>query len=460
MGQRAIDSNPISARTQRCRTMAGCIRTLGDANCYRVSQSTLNGGPTPALAEGAHPAPLRVLVVSPFPVAPPLHGGRVRTLGIARGLARAGGSVDLLAPWVPGAPHPPSPEPRLALHTHRMAANALPVLVPDWIAPPLALLSFQPRSRFGPRRWLARFADCDIVQFEFCAHSHWAALMPRTARIVYSAHNVEFDYHRTYPGTRLLRGAGLRRIEHLERAAVRSSDLVVACSDDDVQRFGALYGAPRRAAVIVNGFDAGLLEFRRAATRDAARAALGFAPSDRVILFVGGDGAHNREAVRFLTRDILPALDGSARLLIAGRSGAAAPAGDLRIRRPGFVDDLRTAFAAADVAVNPVAFGSGTNVKLAEYVAVGLPVVSTPIGLRGVPHLEGVVRIAGRERFAEALRAPAPEPIVDRAMLAAWTWDALGRRLLELYRELAQVPRDYPAARPVPADGIDKRWPT
>lgn len=377
-----------------------------------------------------------VLLVSPFPLLPPVHGGRVRTLGLARGLARAGAAVDVLAPWVPGTPRATLLEPGLRLHTHRMLGNVLPVLFPKRVAPALALLSLQPRSPFGSRRWLSRFAGCDVMQFEFCGQFHWATLAPPSTAVVYSAHNVERDYHGADPEPQLLRAPALRRIEHLERVAVRSSDIVVTCSDADIQRLTSLYGAPHESAVVANGFDAEILAFRRAEMRDRARAALGFAAADRVILFVGGDAAHNREAVRFLAHDVLPALGSAARLLIVGRCGRAAPRGHPQIRHLGYVEDLRPSFAATDVAVNPVDFGSGTSIKLIEYVAAGLPTISTPIGLRGVPHLTGVVRSASRQLFAEALMASPPEPSPDRGALAVWTWDALAQQLLDRYRQL------------------------
>ncbi len=390
-----------------------------------------------------------MLIVSPFPLFPALHGGRVRTVGLARGMARAGAAVDVLAPWVPGMPRVARPEPRLRLHTHRMVANLLPWLIPKWIAPALALLSLQPRSPLGPRRWLGRFARSDIVQFEFCAQCHWAPLMPAPAA-VYSAHNVELEYHRADPEPQLFRGPALRRIERLERTAVQSSDLVLTCSDEDAETLAALYGPPERHAVIANGFDGALLRADRAALRNEARAALGFGSSERVILFIGGDAAHNREAVRFLAYCVLPALDPTARLLLVGRSSAAAPRGHPQIQRLGFLEDCRACFAAADVAVNPVAFGSGTNIKLAEYVAAGLPSISTPIGLRGFPHLASMVRSAPRERFAEALRASLPESPRNRGALRPWTWDALGALLVERYRklraEIAGAPRGGPDA--------------
>ncbi len=39
---------------------------------------------------------------------------------------------------------------------------------------------------------------------------------------------------------------------------------------------------------------------------------------------------------------------------------------------------------AASVAVNPMVSGSGTNLKIVEYLAAGVPVVSTPFGMRGL----------------------------------------------------------------------------
>ena len=44
----------------------------------------------------------------------------------------------------------------------------------------------------------------------------------------------------------------------------------------------------------------------------------------------------------------------------------------------------RTLLAAADVALNPVLHGSGTNLKVIEYLASGVPVVSTAFGVRGL----------------------------------------------------------------------------
>jgi glycosyltransferase involved in cell wall biosynthesis len=379
---------------------------------------------------------LHILIVSPYPISPPMHGGRMRTLGLARGLARAGAAVAILCPWVPSERPREDLEPRLTCYRHVLASNLLPATPLSRIAPSLALLSLQSRSR-GVRRWLAKFSNFDVVQFEFCAHARWMDLVPPGSAICYSAHNVERDFF-TFERERFpLADLSLRRIESLERLAIERSDLVVSCTDADLVRLREVYGEPSRSLVVSNGFDPSLLSLPRQALRARARAQLDLRPDDRVALFHGGDAAHNREAVDFLRRSVAPHVAPGVRILIAGRCARRSTWQDGRIRSLGFVPDLRPLFAAADMAMNPVAFGSGSNIKLAEYLAAGLPVVSTRVGARGLPPgVRGAVCVAPRERFVEAFGGPLPPASIDRSLISRLSWDVLGAQLLGAYREM------------------------
>jgi glycosyltransferase involved in cell wall biosynthesis len=49
----------------------------------------------------------------------------------------------------------------------------------------------------------------------------------------------------------------------------------------------------------------------------------------------------------------------------------------------GRVPEVAPYFAAGDAGLNPVTRGSGANVKLFEYLAARLPVISTTFGVRG-----------------------------------------------------------------------------
>jgi glycosyltransferase involved in cell wall biosynthesis len=292
------------------------------------------------------------------------------------------------------------------------------------------------------RRRLRSFSDFDVVQFEFCAQARWMELVPPRAKIVYSAHNVELDFLRHAAGSNRLERWSAQRVERLERLAVRRSDLVVTCAEEDGRRLTELYGSAPRIAVVPQGCDTALRRVDRSRMRDDARAELGIEPHHRVLLFLGGDAWHNREAVRFLVDRVLPELDSDTRLLVVGKCGRELRGQDgAGVICLGFVDDLAPVFAAADVAVNAVSDGCGSSVKLAYYLGAGLPVVSTPAGVRGQHPMPTGVRVAQRERFAETLSAIAPPPVADPPSSSGVTWDELGRRLFQEYEALDRPSR-------------------
>ena len=57
---------------------------------------------------------------------------------------------------------------------------------------------------------------------------------------------------------------------------------------------------------------------------------------------------------------------------------------DNSIKIIGFVKDVRSYICNADVCIAPIVAGSGTRLKILEYMAMGKPVVSTSIGAEGL----------------------------------------------------------------------------
>ena len=47
-------------------------------------------------------------------------------------------------------------------------------------------------------------------------------------------------------------------------------------------------------------------------------------------------------------------------------------------------EEKKALYKIADLALNPMTSGSGTNIKMLDYMAAGLPVISTPVGARGL----------------------------------------------------------------------------
>jgi glycosyltransferase involved in cell wall biosynthesis len=141
----------------------------------------------------------------------------------------------------------------------------------------------------------------------------------------------------------------------------------------------------------------------------------------------------NREAARLLASRVAPAalaLRPDLRFVIAGPH----PPDELReLARPpgiqvaGFVPDLEGLLASATAFVAPIVSGGGLRVKLLEAMAGGCAVVSTPLGLNGIPAEPGreVVRVAAIDDFAGAVLRLANEAGFARRVGAA------GRALVE-----------------------------
>ncbi len=164
--------------------------------------------------------------------------------------------------------------------------------------------------------------------------------------------------------------------------------------------------APRaRARVVPNGF-----EPERgvdATPRDAAR-----------LLFFGNhDVLHNRDAARFLVKDVFPLVRRavpSVTLAIAGKGcdGLGAWARTPGVEVLGFLPDLEPELRRASLFVAPHRFAAGVQNKVLQALAAGTPVVTTPIVLQGLaPSPDNIVGIgegaAGvAERVTSLLRRP------------------------------------------------------
>src|SRR6185436_19636820 len=139
------------------------------------------------------------------------------------------------------------------------------------------------------------------------------------------------------------------------------------------------------AVLVPNGIDP-----RRFDGIDARRAGvrreLGLPEDAKVVLFTGSKWGPNREAFEFLrafaTRHASLLAQQRIHLLAVGSMAAEAE------RRPGFtatgrVEAAEPYFAAADAAINPMLSGAGTNVKMCEFLALRLPILTTTFGARG-----------------------------------------------------------------------------
>ncbi len=276
--------------------------------------------------------------------------------------------------------------------------------------------------------------------------------------IVFDAHNVETDLKRAVlPDTAEARGL-VDFVDRVERRATAEAATVVTCSIEDAEVLAARAGRPASDGFVVipNGTDVATTvpspEHRTAAGRrwrDRWRALAhpAVAPS-AVAVFVASWHPPNLDAAQALI-DLAPELPDVVVLLVGSHSryfqGRTLPP---NVVLAGVVSDTakRTLLASVDVALNPMRTGSGTNLKIVEYFAAGIPVVSTPFGARGLDAGDEHLVLAEIDGFGAAVRGVLADPAAAhrraaaarRLVVARYGWDRLGDRLADLLEAAAQ----------------------
>lgn len=366
------------------------------------------------------------LVLNTFAVYPPMGGGQNRMYHLYRHAAAAFNATITLLVLVPEA----DAEERVAiapgLFEHRIPLSRAQArharkltdrlgVSADDIA---AVQGFRHNPRFI--EVLKQYAP--DVTLGICAHPYLVHAMVEhvPAPWWYEAHNVETILKRAILGDAAIRdeaaAEALAEVEQAERLACIESHDIVACAEADLAHFRAAYGLPAdKGQVVPNCADIDRLPYVSVRQRAAWQQRLyQHAP---VALFLGSWHGPNIEAADFICQTLAPACP-RVMFLLAGslcdhpRYARLPP----NVRALGRVSNaqLSVLLASVDVALNPMFSGSGSNLKMLDYTASGVPVLTTPFGNRGLDFTAEEVWLAEKDAFADTLNAVLAAPGKER----------------------------------------------
>lgn len=338
-----------------------------------------------------------VVVITRADLFPADHGAAVKIVETARALSRLGRPVAVVTAerqrwW--------------AVTDGHFEARTLPAWL-RWSAPPRALAHLLHRMRglpasnaflywplndpwYGLRAaWAGRQIGARTLLAEFPAYAHAARLarVLNGGRALLVEHNVE--YARLAEQLPDLSVSNYRKLKDIELHLAGCMDAVVCVSDSDRRRLVADGLDPALVRVIPHGVD---LAGMTTGPEDDTSLEPGLDPSRPVLVFHGTFSyPPNRQALTILAEELLPRLAAAGHpcQLLAIGSSPPKVLDHPDIVLTGSLPSLAGALRQATVAVVPLVSGGGTRMKILDYFAAGVPVVSTTKGCEGLPLSDG-----------------------------------------------------------------------
>ncbi|MCS6807773.1 MAG: glycosyltransferase family 4 protein [Bacteroidota bacterium] len=300
----------------------------------------------------------------------------------------------------------------------------------------------------------------DIVHLDHTLMSWYAAVVAAYRRsascilpkVVLRTHNVEYIIQeRLAERETIMLKRWYRRYEasllrEFEQRAMEYCDGVIAITSRDAERIRRL-GYAKPLAVVPAGVNTTLYTIQNAVLSDS--------PLHSVQLcYIGGmDWIPNVEAMRYFVEKVMPCVRQAlpnCTLHIAGKHMNDEILHFARKYPDVFAyEDVPSAkefLQARDILVVPLLSGGGMRLKIIEAMALGVPVISTRVGVEGIAACDGehVVLAETPEEFVRAIQQLCFDASMRRRIVQAartlveeqYTWEAVVRRQLDFYEQL------------------------
>jgi glycosyltransferase involved in cell wall biosynthesis len=405
-------------------------------------------------SESSAPSERKKMVVAlTFPVYPPRGGGQSRVFNLYREWARC---YDITLVTLTGAGEaafegeiaPGLLEirvPKSAEHQageDRYSASVEWVPVTDIVASTLIHLTPDYLSRLGKA--------CDGAEIIVACHPYLVKQLRAAApgaELWFEAQDVELPLKKSILPAGKGGAALLDMVRSNEAEAWSEAKVVFACARSDLQDLADIYGpSSARQLEVPNGFAADEVTFTTDTLRQSIKAQLGLGGQPTVV-FMGSWHGPNLEAAErvFEYAAALP----SVVFLIVGSAGQAfsSRAVPNNVRFLGVLDDheKQVVLSAADLAVNPMTSGSGSNLKMFDYMAAGVPVLTTRFGARGISANSSIHYVeADVDDFVNTIVScfveKTPEEMLELAIRASdlvrssYSWESISRGFLSELR--------------------------
>ncbi len=279
----------------------------------------------------------------------------------------------------------------------------------------------------------------DIVHFESFYTAFYISneIRKLSVKQIFGAENIEYNVYDEYANNtnfllRPLYKLQVDKIRKEETSLFKKADLCIAVSDADAL---AIRKYARECEVIRNGVDIDEFKFNLPKNKKGTR-----------LLFVGNFTYFpNVDAIDFFYNEIFKNLSGDIRLTVIGKKVKTLKFDDLRIEKKEFIPRIQDAYEESDLVVAPVRLGGGTNFKVLEAMAAGVPVVSLPDRLEGLNLFNNKqIAIVKEKEFAKKIISLLSDLEVRKRLARnarafveqEYSWKVIGNNLNKVWNNL------------------------
>ncbi len=225
----------------------------------------------------------------------------------------------------------------------------------------------------------------------------------------------------------------IKRFKNEEEKMMRDADISIAVTKEEAAHISSI--SNKKCEVIENAINLRELNFKFDSK------------NNNNILFVGNfTYMPNVQAIKYFIDKVLPILDKKITLTIIGRRIKDLVPKTKQIIALEYVQDLVSEYRKADLLVFPIRIGGGTNFKILEAMALGVPVVAFPQRLSGIGARKGVhyFEVNSAEDFVREIEAIttdkkiASEVVKNARSLVEqnYSWEKVGDKLSNVWRSL------------------------
>lgn len=236
----------------------------------------------------------------------------------------------------------------------------------------------------------------------------------------------------------------LQKVRRYEQRALVEFDQLIITATHDRDQLAELMGQPQRIEVISNCVDT-----------DYFAPWTGPRAPDSLVFCAKLDYFPNSQGIIHFCENTLPLIwkqRPEVQLTIVGNNpppAVRALGNDKRITVTGFVPDTRPYLGSASVALAPLLVAAGTQFKIIEALAMGLPTVTTPRCCRALGLQDGTHLLVGEgpQAYADAVVKLLEDPQLRQRLGNAgrqfvtehFSWTSAANQLNRLYHAIASV---------------------